>query len=126
MRFLSLETKLKRGCRAAYWHASLLAAQAMGHPSFSFFENQVKPDVWRLDRITVLPECDVIFLPIPKNANSKTKRILSEVRGVKNPFTTSERKKLRTCLSAEDISIQKFHRILNSKNRLSFAIVRDP
>jgi hypothetical protein len=126
MRLFSLDTKLKRGLRAAYWRGSLLSARVSGHPSYAFFDQQVRQDAWRLGRIAVLPERDIVFLPIPKNANSKTRRVLAEVRGVQNPFTTNPKKKFRKSLTARDISIQQFYRLLHSKNRLSFAIVRDP
>lgn len=126
MRFFSLDSKIKYGYRAAYWHASLLTARASGHPSYDFFRTEVQQDAWRLNRIVVLPEHDIVFLPITKNANSKTRRLLAEVRGVQNPFATSQKKKFRKSLTAKDISIQRFYRLLNSQNRLSFAIVRNP
>jgi hypothetical protein len=126
MRLFSLDTKFKRGYRAAYWRASLLSARLSGHPAYSFFQQQMLDDAWRLGRIAVLPERDIVFLPIPKNANSKTRRMLAEVRGVQNPFTTNPIKKFRKSLTAKDIPIQRFYRLLHAENRLSFAIVRDP
>jgi hypothetical protein len=126
MRLFSLETKLKRGLRAVYRQGSLLSARMMGDPSYAFFDQQVRQDVWRLDRIAVLPERDIVFLPIPKNANSKTRGIFAEVRGVRNPFTRNPTKKFRQSLTAQDISIQQFYRLIHAKSRLSFAIVRDP
>jgi hypothetical protein len=125
MRLFDLDAKLKRGYRASRWYSSLLLAQATGHPSFQFYKQQIEPEAWRLERMTVLPERDVVFLPVPKNANSKTNSLLSEVRGLKNHFAGSN-KKFRTCSSASEISIQELHRILNSRNRMIFAIVRDP
>lgn len=126
MRFFSLDSKVKYASRAAYWHASLLTARATGHRSYDFFRTEVQQDAWRLNRIVVLPEHDIVFLPITKNANSKTRRLLAEVRGVQNPFTSKPSKKFRKSLTARDISIQRFYRLLNSQNRLSFAIVRNP
>lgn len=126
MRFFSLDSKIKHGYRAAYLHASILAARATGHPSYDFFRKEVQQDAWRLNRIVVLPEHDIVFLPITKNANSKTIRLLAEVRGIRNPFTSRPNKKFRKTLTAKDISIQRFHRLLNSQNRLSFAIIRNP
>jgi hypothetical protein len=126
MRLFSLDSKIKNGYRAAYWRASLLTARATGHPSYDFFQNEVQEDAWRLKRIVVLPEHDIVFLPITKNANSKTRRLLAEIRGVQNPLATNKKKKFRKILTAKDISIQQFHRLLHSQNRLSFAIVRNP
>lgn len=126
MRLFGIETKLKRAWRESVFQSSVLLARATGHPSFQFFQEQIGPDVSRLDRMTVLPERDVIFLPIEKNANSKTKRILAEVRGVRNPFSRRDKTKFRTCASAHEIPIQEFYRILHSPDRLVFAIVRDP
>ncbi len=126
MRFLSLDSRLKRKYRAAYWHASLLTARATGHPSFAFFQSEVQDNLRHLRRVTVLPQRELIFLAIPKNANSKTKRIIAEMRGIRNPFFNSPSRKFRQPLSATDISIHKFYRLVNSPNRFSFAIVRDP
>lgn len=126
MRFLNLETKLKHAYRGAAWRLALLRAKASNDPSFRFFEQEVKPQLHRLKRLTVLPEHNVIFLPIEKNANSKTKRILAEIRGVRNPLARSEKKKFRTCLTAAEIPIQEFHRMLQAKDRLIFAVVRNP
>jgi hypothetical protein len=126
MRLFGIETLLKRAWRTSRFHSSVIFARATGHPSYRFFHEQIEPDVSRLDRVTVLPERDVIFLPVEKNANSKTKRILAEVRGVRNPFSRKDRTKFRTCASAHEIPIQEFYRILHSPNRLVFAIVRDP
>lgn len=126
MRFLSLESRLKRRYRAAYQRTSILVARISGHPSFDFFDRKVGRDAWRLGRVTVMTECNVIYLPIPKNANSKTRRILAEVRGVQNPFAKSKKRKFRKPLTAAAISIQEFHRVLNSPGRLSFVVVRDP
>jgi hypothetical protein len=126
MRLFSFDSKIKHGYRAAYWHASLLGAHVTGHPSYDFFHKQVRQDAWRLNRIAVFPERDIVFLPIAKNANSKTRRLIAEIRGVTNPFTSDPVKKFRKSLTAKDISIQQFYRLLHSQNRLSFAIVRDP
>jgi len=126
MRLLSLESKVKRGYRAARWQASILTARVTGHPSSDFFKKQVRPDAWRLPGISVFPERDVVFTAIAKNANSKVRRILSEARGVRNPLVFSGSRKFRRCPSARDIPIQEFYRILNSPDRLSFVVVRDP
>lgn len=126
MRLFSLDSKIKRGYRAAYWQASLLAARASGHPAYDFFNEQIRDRAARLKSVVVFPERDVIFIPVTKNANSKTIRVLGEVRGVQNPFATNPKKKFRKSLRAADISIQQFYRLLHSENRMSFAIVRDP
>ncbi|HVT55069.1 MAG TPA: sulfotransferase family 2 domain-containing protein [Xanthobacteraceae bacterium] len=126
MRLLSLESRLKRRYRAAYCRSSILLARISGHSSFDFFEREVRGDIGRLRRITVLTERDVIYIPVPKNANSKTRRILSEVRAVRNPFRPFGKRRFRKPLTAADISIRRFYRLLNSPNRLSFAIVRNP
>lgn len=126
MRLFGIETLLKRAWRTYVFHSSVMFARATGHPSYRFYREQVEPDEARLDRMTVLPERDVIFLPVEKNANSKTKRILAEVRGVRNPFSRKDRTQFRTCASAHEIPIQELYRILHSPNRMVFAIVRDP
>jgi hypothetical protein len=117
---------LKRRYRAAYQQASILAARATAHPAFEFFDQQMRKDAWRLRQIVVVSERDTLYIPIQKNANSKTRLILAEARGVRNPFTTSESKKFRRVLTAADISIQEFYRALHSPNRFSFAIIRNP
>lgn len=126
MRFFGLETKFKRAVRASVFNGSVLLARASGHPSYRFYREHIEPDVSRLDRMTVLPEHDLIYLPVEKNANSKTKRVLAEVRGVRNPFSRRSKTEFRSCASAHEIPIQELYRILNSPNRLIFAIVRDP
>lgn len=126
MRFFSLDSKIKNAYRVANWQASIFAARVTGHPSYGFFEDQVRQVAWRLRGISVLPERDIVFIAIAKNANSKVLRILSEVRGTRNPLAAGEWKQFRRCPSAKDISIQEFYRILNSQSRMSFAVVRDP
>ncbi|HWK87626.1 MAG TPA: sulfotransferase family 2 domain-containing protein [Xanthobacteraceae bacterium] len=126
MRFFSIESRLKRRYRAAYQQASILAARATAHPASDFFDKQINTDAWRLRQIVVMSKQNTLYVPIPKNANSKTRRILAEVRGVRNPFVASKSKKFRQVLTAADISIQEFYRILHSPDRFSFAIVRNP
>ena len=107
-----IETAIKHFCINATWSASMLAAERRA-PAAAEFYRKLEAKTYRLDFIKILPEQELIYLIVPKVANTRIRATLGAISG-------------RAPRTPRSMSVVSFYRLATSPTALRFAYVRNP
>jgi hypothetical protein len=119
-----IETAVKSLFINVSWSASKLAA-ARQEPAAAEFCRKVEAETYRMDFIRVLPEHDLIYLIVPKVANTSIRTTLAAIDGRPSRRLLSDRGGFRA-RTPRNMTARSFYRLATSPTALRFSFVRNP
>ena len=120
-----IETAVKHLCINASWSASKLAA-SWQEPAAAEFCRKIEAETYRVDFIRVMPDHDLIYLIVPKVANTRIRATLAAIGGRPSRRLLSGRGGFRAPRTPRSMTARSFYRLATSPTTLRFSFVRNP
>jgi Sulfotransferase family len=125
--FTPIESAIKQFVSIGSWRTSMLVA-SVSEPSAVEFYRKFAAGAFVPDKlIRVLPDLDVIYLVVPKVANTRIRTILAAISGrLSRRLRPSDQGKFRDPKGPRSISVRSFYRLATSPTTFRFSFVRNP
>lgn len=122
-----IEVAAKRAWTDSAWHASMAVA-ALREPAAAEFCRKFEAEAFMPEKlIRVMPALEVIYLLVPKAANTRIRTILTAIGGRYSwRLKPSRWGKLREPQGPRSMTARSFYRLATSPSAFRFSFVRNP